>query len=221
MPRDRSFWRVMGEQYAMRFDQVQRYLGSLSGAALLVPGVLSESATRHALDRYEQEGLVICKKIAGDEPAYCYLSKKGYRVAGLPFGYVKPTDLEHIYWNTEVRLWVAQHYPAYQWRSERWIRHELDQKIKRVELPDAVLTAPDGSRTCIEVERERKNNTKLFEHLHNRVMVYQQVWYFSPTKVAEAVAQQRLELDQMYQQRVFITDLAMVKPLEDKHDEST
>ena len=209
--RDRSFWPVTGEQYAMRFDQAQRYLGSLSEAQLQVPGVLSESATRHAIDRYEAEGLVICKKILADEPAYCFLTRKGYRVAGLPFGYVEPSDLEHIYWNMQVRLWVALQYPAYQWRSERWLRHELDQKIKGVKLPDALLTAPNGSRICIEVERERKNDLKLFEHLNNRVMIYQQVWYFSPEKVAAAVIKQRQELDPMYRERVFVIDLATVQ----------
>lgn len=154
---------------------------------------------------------MVCKKILADEPAYVFLTRKGYRIAGLPFGYVEPSDLEHIYWNIQVRLWVVQQYPAYQWRSERWLRHELDQKIKGVKLPAAILTAPDGSRICIEVERARKNNMKLFEHLNSRVMVYEQVWYFSPTKVAEAVAKQRLELDPMYQERVCIIDLAVVQ----------
>jgi hypothetical protein len=203
--RDRSFWTMTGEQFAMRIDQALRYLGSLSTARLKKEGVVSESTARHLFDRYIEEGLMICKKIDFDDLKYCWLTRTGYREANLPFGYVKPTDLEHIYWNVEVRLWCAKKYPSYTWRSERWLAHEHDAYPAKV--PDALLIMPDGSQICIEVERTQKNEIKLLEHLQARTMVYEQVWYFSPASVAKAVEAARQQLDRVYAERVTIIDL--------------
>jgi hypothetical protein len=203
--RDRSLWTITGEQFAMRIDQALRYLGGLSTAKLKVPGQVSESTARHLIDRYIEEGLMICKKIDFDMPKFCWLSRAGYREAHLPFGFVKPTDLEHIYWNVQVRLWCAEKYPSYTWRSERWLAHELNAYPTK--LPDALLVMPDGSQICIEVERSQKNEVKLREHLQARTMVHDQVWYFSPAGVAKAVAAAQQKLDRDYAERVTIIDL--------------
>jgi hypothetical protein len=206
--RDRGFWTITGEQFAMRIDQALRYLGGLSTARLKVPGKVSESTARHLIDRYVKEGLMICKKIDVDELKYCWLTRAGYREANLPFGYVKPTDLEHIYWNVQVRFWCAEKYPSYEWRSERWIARELG--VYPAKLPDALLIMPDGTQICIEVERSQKNDVKLLEHLQARTMVYDQVWYFSPANVAKAVAAAQQKLDRDYAERVTIIDLASI-----------
>lgn len=203
--RDRSFWTITGEQFAMRIDQAQRYLGSLSHAQLKKPGLVSDSTVRHLLDRYIEEGLMICKKIDFDLPKFCWLTRAGYREARLPFGYVKPTDLEHIYWNVQVRLWCAEKYPSYVWRSERWLARE--HGTYPAKLPDALSIMPDGTQICIEVERSLKNEIKLLEHLQARTMVYDQVWYFSPTNIAKAVEAAKLQLDRVYAERVTIIDL--------------
>ena len=204
--RDRAYWMITGEQFAMRIDQAQRYLGSLSAAPLKQPGVISASTFRQLMDRYVEEGLMICKKVDFDDLKYCWLTRAGYREAGLPFGFVKPTNLEHIRWNVEVRLWCAEHYPSYTWRSERWIAHE--HGTYPAKFPDALLIQPDGTQVCIEVERTQKNEIKLLEHLQARAMVYEQVWYFSPGDVAKAVEAAKQQLDSIYVERITIIDLA-------------
>jgi len=206
--RDRSFWTITGEQFAMRIDQAQRYLGSLSHAQLKKPGLISDSTARHLIDRYVEEGLMICKKIDFDQPKFCWLTRAGYREARLPFGFVKPSDLEHIYWNVQVRLWCAANYPSYVWRSERWLARE--HGAYPTKMPDALLMMPDGTAICVEVERTLKNELKLFEHLQARTMVYDQVWYFSPAGIARAVAAAQQQLDRVYAERVTIINLASI-----------
>lgn len=203
--RDRSFWIMTGEQFAMRIDQAKRYLGSLSTASLKTPGVVSESTFRDLMDRYVEEGIMLCKKIDFDDLKYCWLTRAGYHEAGLPFGYVKPTDLAHIYWNVEVRLWCAEKYPSYTWRSERWLAREHGSYPAKV--PDALLILPDGTQICIEIERTQKNEIKLLEHLQARTMVYEHVWYFSPGGVIKAVEAAQQQLESMYAERVTIIDL--------------
>ncbi|MDQ2905346.1 MAG: hypothetical protein M3Y81_17605 [Chloroflexota bacterium] len=201
---------LTGEQYALRFDQVQRWLGAHAKAETLVPGVLSDSATRHTVDRWELAGLVEWKKILADEPAYLWLTTAGLHAAGLPFRRFvpAPASLRHIYCCTQVRLALER--SGYTWQSERWLRSDLDQKIKRVKLPDAHLSAQGGVPIAVEVELTQKNVLKLAEILKDRSLVYASTWYFAPAPVCRAVQAACSQLDEMYQKRIHVYDIQEV-----------
>lgn len=205
-PRDLMILRWMGEHYALRFDQIRALLARYSTGATQVPGLVSESTARHTIDRWEQAGLVVYKKILASEPGYCWLTPAGLRAAGLPFRVFapQPYSLPHIFWCVQVHMILTAQYPTESWRSERWLRTELDQRIKSVKLPDALLVAEDGMAIAVEVELTQKNTIKLEEVLKARTLVYAQTVYFAPAPVARALTQVRDQLDEMYAQKVVI-----------------
>lgn len=206
-PRDLVALRWIGEQYALRFDQLQRLLASQSSEDLKTPGQLSDSSMRHAIKRWSDAGLVVYKKILADTPGVVWLTTAGYRETGLPFRDQPPAlaALEHIYWCSQVRLWLLLNRPqmAETWRSERWQRHDLDQKLKQVKLPDALLTTATGE-IAVELERTTKGPTRLADALKDRALVYSQVWYICPATTKKAVDQARLELEEFYRAKVLV-----------------
>ncbi|HEU5380728.1 MAG TPA: hypothetical protein VFV38_35340 [Ktedonobacteraceae bacterium] len=131
-PRDLAILRWMGEQYALRFDQIQRLLARFSPEATRTPGRVSESTARHTIDRWELAGLVVYRKILADEPGYCWLTPAGLRTIGLPFRALtpQPYSFPHIFQCAQARMRLTEQYPGWSWRSERWLRTELDQRIK-------------------------------------------------------------------------------------------
>jgi len=205
-PRDLLILCWIGEQYALRFDQIRELLARHSTGVMQMPGLVSESTARHTIDRWELAGLVVSKKILADEPGYCWLTPAGLRTAGLPFRPFTPApaSLPHIFWCARTRLELTAQYPEWSWRSERWLRAELDQRIKSVKLPDALLVAEDGAAIAVEVELTQKNTLKLEEILQARTLVYAQTVYFAPPPVARALNQVKDQLDRMYAQKVVI-----------------
>jgi hypothetical protein len=98
--RDLSVLRFIGEQYAVRQDQLARLLKRPAG------GALSESATRAVLTRWEKAGLTDSRKVIAGEPRFVWLTRRGLDEAGLSFKPWAPTaaSLAHIYWTNQVRM---------------------------------------------------------------------------------------------------------------------
>ncbi len=210
--RDLLALRLIGEQYALRFDQLQALLGHHAKAQTKHEGMLSESATKHALDRWHHAGLVESKKILADLPAFCWLTREGLYAASLPFHPLEPspTQLHHIGWVAQARLHFASLHPEWSWTSERWLRTQLDQKTKSLKLPDALLHLPDDRRIAIEVELTHKNATTLERIIKDRALVYDQTWYFATTRAQNALHAAIDQLDDPYQQRVKISSLDLL-----------
>jgi hypothetical protein len=95
-PRDPVMLRWMGEQYALRFDQIQRLLARFSTGALLTPGRVSESTARPTIDRWEMAGLVVSKKILADEQGYCWVTLAVRRPVGQDFLTLLDTNQETL-----------------------------------------------------------------------------------------------------------------------------
>jgi hypothetical protein len=82
----------IGEQYAITFDQLRRLLGQHSTAA--VKDTLSVSATRNALQRWQQLGFIEQpRKLRAGHSSYIWLSRKGLSQIGLPYPYY-PRDAQ-------------------------------------------------------------------------------------------------------------------------------
>lgn len=113
--RDLSVLTFMGEQYAVRTDQVARLLKRPA------EGTLSESATRAVIARWEKAGLAASRKVIADQPRFVWLTRKGLDEVGLPFKPWTPpaVSLAHIFWTNQVRIHTEDRHPAASWRSER------------------------------------------------------------------------------------------------------
>ena len=97
--------RWIGEQYAVRMDQLARLLGSQPGGETRVEGMLSERRTRRVVERWAQARLVETRKILYAEPGWVWLSRAGLRAVGLQVKYLvpRPMWLSHVFWCGEVR----------------------------------------------------------------------------------------------------------------------
>ena len=79
----------IGEQYAITFEQLRRLLGQHSTTA--TKATLSVSATRNALQRWQQLGFIEQpRKLRAEHSSYIWLSRKGLSQIGLPYPYYEP-----------------------------------------------------------------------------------------------------------------------------------
>ena len=179
--RDLDVLRFIGEQYAVRFDQLARLLKRPD------TGALSESATRAVAARWEKAGLAQSRKLVADTPRFFWLTRKGLQEVGLDFKPWTPTvvSLEHLYWTNQVRMHTEDRHPGSKWRSEREIRsgrsmqtvsdgsnHDVDAEIQ---VPQGVVGV-EVELTSKSVDRRRSIMTLVAER-------YATVWYFAPRNV--------------------------------------
>jgi len=161
---DRDLWvlRWIGEQYAMRMDQLGRLLGSKPGAATSVDGVLSERRTRRIVERWRRAGLVETRKILYAEPGWVWLSRAGLRAVDLQVKYLSPRPmwLSHVFWCAEVRRRLEADGDV-EWRSERLL-YNGGSTVDPHHLPDAEVMF-DGVTVAIEVELTPKHRRRLVD----------------------------------------------------------
>lgn len=139
---DRDLWalRWIGEQYAVRMDQLSRLLGSQPGGETSVEGVLSERRTRRIVERWTQARLVETRKILYAEPGWVWLSRAGLGAVGLQVKYLapRPIRLSHVFWCGEVRRQLEAGDGDFEWRSERLL-YAFGSALNPHHLPDAEL----------------------------------------------------------------------------------
>ena len=102
----------IAEQYSISFDQLQRLLGRHAKQSTKTNGLLSMSATRHAIDRWLQLALIETpRKILTTQTSYVWLSRRGLSQLGIPYAYYlpKPSTANHIYAANAVRLHLENH----------------------------------------------------------------------------------------------------------------
>jgi hypothetical protein len=180
--RDLSVLRFVGEQYAVRCDQVARLLKRPAA------GTLSDSATRAVIARWEKVGLAEARQVIAGEPKFVWLTRRGLDEVGLSFKPWIPTaaSLAHIFWTNQVRMHTEARHPAASWRSERELRkgrsmqsisdqhsHEVDAEIH---LPEGVV-AVEVELTSKSVDRRRAIMVEVAQR-------YATVWYFASPNVA-------------------------------------
>jgi hypothetical protein len=180
--RDLSVLRFIGEQYAVRADQLARLLKRP------VDGALSESGTRAVVTRWEKAGLSASKKVTADEPKFIWLTRKGLDEVGLAFKPWTPTavSLAHIFWTNQVRMHTEARHPGCGWRPERELRKGRKmQSISTTENHevDGEVHLPQGT-VAIEVELTPKSVERRRTIMAEVASRYATVWYFAPGNVA-------------------------------------
>jgi hypothetical protein len=125
--RDLDILRIIGEQTAYRFDQLQGLLARHPMTHSADPAFLSETRTMVMIRRWQQLGLADYRKILHDQEGWVWLTAKGIAHLQVPVRFHEPFhgDLEHLYWINETLALIEDRdgaIPGFRWESERLIR---------------------------------------------------------------------------------------------------
>lgn len=214
LSRDALVLAQIGEQGAVRLDQLRCLFGALSQRLTQEPGMVSLTTARRIVERLKAKGLVRYKLIFSREQPWVWLTSKGLRELGLPYREVAPTAAltNHYYWVNQVYLWVRQHYPNDQWVSERRLRKDREGTASESKhLPDAELHRYDvhGELTIISIEveltiKEKQRALRIMQELGDS---YDGIWYFTNAVTATSVKRTLTQLDEEVRTRFRIRDL--------------
>ena len=122
--RDLDILRLIGEQTAYRFDQLQRLLAHHCDTRAKDPAFLSQSQTYTLIQRWKRLGLVASRKIYRDEPGWIFLTQRGLALVGISARSLIPlnSELHQLFWVNETRVVVEERYgsrPGFRWESQR------------------------------------------------------------------------------------------------------
>ena len=207
---DRDLWalRWIGEQYAVRMDQLRRLLGSRPGGETNAIGTLSERRTRRIVERWTQARLVETRKILYAEPGWVWLSRAGLRTVGLQVKYLvpRPMWLSHVFWCGEVRRRLEEAGDeSFEWQSERLL-HAFGSAFNPHHLPDAEVTIRNRT-VAIEVELTPKHLKRLVDivawHSHD----YEQTRYYVAPAAERGVMRAIEKLTPEQQRRIQVIRL--------------
>lgn len=214
--RDLEILRWIGEQCAVRADQVARLLARHAGSGLQIPGQLSDSATRVWRTRMKRIGAIGEVRGFYNEPSYIWLTARGLSLAGLDYKVLKPaiTSLRHLYWCNEVRLYVYARRPDARWIPERTLRSEHTQaqinrsKPQEPDIPDALVETANGV-AAVEVELTDKQQSRLVRLVRRRASDprYYTIWYFCSAETRDRVTRARAELAEAQYAKIKIYNL--------------
>ena len=146
--RDLYALRWIGEQYAVRADQLVAWLGC------------NPRTVQRLLARLREQGLADVRRLLVGEPAWVIPTVKGLRACGLQFGAWRPRlgSLEHVAGVTEVRLHVQARAGESEWVCERVLARE--KQTPQEHLVDGLVLL-DGRRIAIEVELTVKSKRRV------------------------------------------------------------
>jgi len=217
--RDAFALRWIGEQYAIRLDQLQRLLGEYAGQE----DPLGFETTRKLVGRWMKAKWVEVERLRRREPLWIWLTRAGLCMVDLPYSYRNLESnldaLKHLHAINEIRLaWEEE---EMHWVSEREMLHKLVHRrgVDLLHRPDAELSFHDGTVIAIEAELSPKRPEMLSENLMELLRgeqylerktkqgkmearegsrgersQYSEIWYFGPPKVCAGVLRERKKL---------------------------
>lgn len=158
----------IGEQRAIRFNQLQRLLAREAEQETPTPARLSYSRTTKLLKRWEKADLVYYKQVHVHQPGWIWLTRRGLHFVDLDYRYSVPAEstLMHLYYINQLRLYLEDHYDdeEMEWVSERALLAEQGQRqsdTALAHLPDGIAIFKNGEQWDMEVELSRKNQHDL------------------------------------------------------------
>lgn len=173
--RDIYIMQWMAEQYAVRFDQIQKLLSRFPDKHKPFKSkLIAETTVKDQIARWQRAGWIEYRRVLADGRGYAWVTKKGLALVELDEIYTArtpaPTRLNHIYAVNQVRLWMDVQ--GFAWTSERRYRSQLE-KGKKGEttgpIPDAVVISSKYGKVAIEVELTAKKPVDLLDKLINLV----------------------------------------------------
>jgi hypothetical protein len=137
--RDLDILRLIGQQIAYRFDQLQALLARHPDTQAKDPAFLSLSQTSRLVKRWE---MVTSHTIRHHEPKWISLTQKGLALVGIPAQALdlSQVDLNHLFWINEIRVLIEERYgsrPGFRWESGReYQRRHEHFKTRQAHEPD-------------------------------------------------------------------------------------
>jgi hypothetical protein len=140
--RDLDILRLIGEQAAYRFDQLQTLLARHCDTRAKDPTFLSPSQTYTLIRRWKKLGLVTTRTIIYHyEPGWISLTQRGLALVGVSAQSPIPhyAELNQLFWVNETRALVEERYESrsgFQWESQREYQrmHEYFKNQQEYEL---------------------------------------------------------------------------------------
>jgi len=203
---DRDYYVLqwIGQQGVIRFDQLQRLLGRESPDLDDWEAVLSESATRNAIDRWEARHLVNSAHIMPKEPNYYWLSNTGLQFVELDLPHYSPKrqEVPLLFACNQVRLYVellarsdeqefGDHWDC-AWISMRMIAHRNPEG--KLHLPIAQFRTPKRGTLALELVLAEAPDTESVMQSYAKGLGYSEVWYFAPSSALLALEEMREKL---------------------------
>ena len=144
----------IAEQYAARFDQIQKLLSRFPDKhkPFRAGKLIAETTTRDLIARWQRAGWIEYRRVLADGRGFAWCTKKGLALVGLDETFTArvpaSTRLAHIYAVNQVRLWMDLQ--GFEWTSERTYRASLDQGKKGQStgpIPDCRLSNNNSPST--------------------------------------------------------------------------
>lgn len=180
--RDLYLLKWIGEQYAVRVDQLKQLAEVYKGESL------SEPTIKWLTNRWRAAGWVEKRVLLARQSQWIWLTREGYKDAGLEYPYARPSvsRLRHIYHTNAVRLWIEQRSQwKAEWTSDRSINPERKLEGKRHFVDGEVFYA--DKTIALEVELTQKSRPRLDSILKELKKDYEAVWYFASPECYTAV----------------------------------
>jgi hypothetical protein len=195
----------IADQYAARFDQVQRLLSRFPDQEHpFKDKLIGEKTTKDMIARWQRAGWIEYQRVLASGRGFAWVTRAGLQLVGLDEIYTarepSPTRLAHIYGVNQVRLWMDSQ--GYEWTSERRYRvvSGAGKKGKLGEntgpIPDAVISHEKTGVVAIEVELSPKKPADLAEKLSRLVRApsspgaqaaFPVAWFYVPSENAKAL----------------------------------
>jgi hypothetical protein len=155
----------VGEQYAVRVDQLAAFLDC------------GPRTVKRVVARLREQRLVEVRRVLVGEPAWVIPTVKGLRACGLSFGAWRPTLglLAHVAAVTDVRLHIQTSSPESEWVCERVLARE--RQTPQEHLADAVVLL-DGRRIAVEVELTVKSKRRTHAIVDELIRRHDAVLYY-------------------------------------------
>ena len=203
---DRDYYVLqwIGQQGLIRFDQLRRLLGRESDDLDEWEALLSESATRNAIDRWEAGRLVNSAHIVPKEPKYYWLSNAGFQFVELDLPHYRPKrqEVPWLFACNQVRLYMEllarldeQEFGDYSkcaWISARRLAQRHPET--KLHLPIAQFETPKRGILAIELVQELTPDTEPVMRSYTKGLGYSEVWYFAPSVVLPELEHMREQL---------------------------
>jgi len=224
MERDEYVMAWIGEQWAARFDQIQRLLGKFADPSKPFRNgeFPADTTVRDQLARWQKAGWIEYVRSIYAKNSWAWVTRKGLRFVDLDEIYTakRPADtrLNHIFAVNNVRMFLQE---KYTWISERRLRSESPKNKKGVStgpIADGLIIHPRSGRIGIEVqisalkpaEMERKlRDLVWFKYLDPVTLhdgyKYPTIWFYTHSESIKAsIEAAREKLSQSDQNRIAV-----------------
>jgi hypothetical protein len=214
----------IAEQYAARFDQIQKLLSRFPDQHKPFKDgkLMAETTTKDVIARWQRAGWVEYRRVLADGRGYAWVTRRGLQLVGLDETFTArapaSTRLFHIYAVNQVRLWMDLQ--GFDWTSERHYKASLEKGKKGQSIgpvPDAVIVnRKNGARIAVEVEISAKKPVdlvdklkhlayamRLNDHTLKHEHTYPAIWFYVPSEQMKVLVEvARSELRPEDQRRV-------------------